>query len=851
MRNNSEQSSPRIFRTENVSLLFDSALPESLIHTGIAKKTSASPRIHIGAENPSPYVIHLGHEREENAISQDPIAQLESDLLNQSEFFVEEDEVEDNLEISIDALHHQLSELDRNQHTSPIHVEVAASKETVPEPSASPLPAFQDKSVIQEIFHTDELQYQADEPESAKATKTRIFPKPQLRLQLFTTMRAKALASFIGLSMLIVGPIHAMQGFSSLPTTAEKTTSHGLSALSELDAAKTALADQEFELAASNFSRAESAFSDAEKSVNELGAGIAFVASLIPRTNKTYDSVVNLIDAGRSLSNAAKLFSEAAAELNVETEAPVPVTEKLQRLEYYFAQILPQLEQAANALDHVDAGIVPEEHQQTIAELKSSVPAAKKSAEEFLAFSETLRTMLGDEMDMRYLLAFQNNTELRATGGFIGSFAQLDFSQGKIKKLHIPEGGTYDVQGQLQSFVEAPEPLTLINPRWEFHDANWFPDFPLSARKMLDFYEESGGPSVDGLIAINASILPEILAITGPIDLPKYDRVITSENVLFETQKIVEFEYTEYENENDERIEEAPKAFIGELAPLLLERIGELEMNELLQVADLFAGQLNQSEIQLYFANNDLQKTIDHLGWSGKQLHSTGDYLQIINSNIGGGKTDGIIDQTVHMQVELQQDGSIVNTLHITKTHRGIKSALFEGQNNVDYMRVYVPEGSELLYADGFEIPDESLFEQSAIPLNTDEDLAFITSDASEHEESQTDIWHENGKTVFGNWVQTKPGETQIVTISYELPFKIDAEKPDTFAQKIKDQIGLRTLDNYSLLIQKQSGVEHRETSVQFILPSDKTVLWSSHDESPVTVQNENNALIHYLIESF
>jgi len=260
---------------------------------------------------------------------------------------------------------------------------------------------------------------------------------------------------------------------------------------------------------------------------------------------------------------------------------------------------------------------------------------------------------LGDERKMKYLIAFQNNTELRPTGGFIGSFAEMDMLNGEITNIHIPEGGTYDLQGQLTKFVEAPQPLGLINDRWEFHDANWFPDFPTSARKLMWFYDKAGEPTVDGVIAINADLIPALLEITGPIEMPTYERTIDSENFLFETQKIVELEHEKYDTTSEERTAEAPKQFIGDLAPLLLERIQNADMKELLAIADVIGDGLVEKDVQLYMNNTSLQSHISELGWSGEQKEAPGDYLQIVSANLGGGKTDSVIDQQVDIDITL------------------------------------------------------------------------------------------------------------------------------------------------------------------------------------------------------
>ena len=82
--------------------------------------------------------------------------------------------------------------------------------------------------------------------------------------------------------------------------------------------------------------------------------------------------------------------------------------------------------------------------------------------EEQMILLEDIAWLLGRDSWKRYLVLFQNNTEIRATGGFIGSFALLDIDRGKIKQLEIPKGGSYDLQGQLKVNISSPTPITTF-----------------------------------------------------------------------------------------------------------------------------------------------------------------------------------------------------------------------------------------------------------------------------------------------------------------------------------------------------------------------------------------------------
>jgi hypothetical protein len=645
----------------------------------------------------------------------------------------------------------------------------------------------------------------------------------------------RALASFVLLALFISAPLHAAQVYANVRSTTDSVKSNGSTALDAFLRGATSLSSKDFASAGKDFSKAAEDFANAEDSLNSMHAVVTAAASVIPQTERTMSSVRHLATAGEELANTAEILSLAGQD--IAGKKSLTVVDKIDLLSTYVGSAEPHVITAAEAIQKIDEGSMPEEYAGKIHELKSTVPALASALHEFTQFTNALTIILGGKGEVRYLAAFQNNTEIRATGGFVGSFAELDVKNGVIERLSVPGGGSYSAQGQLTEYVAAPGPMHLLRPRWEFQDANWFPDFPTSAKKMLWFQEHSGGPTMDGVIAVNASFIVDLLKIVGPVDMPQYKRTINADNFLIETQKIVELEYDKSANK--------PKAFIGDLAPLLLKRVTDADFPTLTKVLSLVGQGLQEKDIMVYFSQNDLEATMDKLGFTGSLKQTTGDSLMIVDTNLGGGKTDGVIDEQANVEVEISEDGTVVNTVTVTRTHRGMKSELFRGVNNVDYIRLYVPEGSQIMNASGFTPPAEALFKKSDVPLSTDEDLALNMQDIGKDESTGTDVWNENGKTVFGNWVQTAPGTSSTVTFTYKLPFKVSLAKAT-------GMFAATSPVPYSLFVQKQSGVENRRTDVRVSLPHAVEVIWTSSDaNSNVTgvATNERDSFFGWLFQ--
>jgi hypothetical protein len=668
----------------------------------------------------------------------------------------------------------------------------------------------------------------------ADAPRRPLFALPKLNIQL----ELRAVASFLLFAIVFVSPLHAMQHFASAKSLQDEALQLGGTALAESESGLSALAGRNYDLAAFDFERANSVFSELDDQVSAFQKDIGLIASLIPSAQQSLSTSKALITTGQSLSEVGSLLSLAAADLE---ESNSSLTERLNLLNAHLEEISVLLAQAAQYAEDINPTIIPENQREAVSQLTSFLPAASASMQEISARLPLLREVLGGDEAKTYLFLFQNTAELRPTGGFIGSYSEITLDEGAATHIVTPDGGSYANQGQLTEFSESPRPLQLINARWELQDANWFPDFRLSADKILDFYDAAGGPTVDGVIAINSDVLPELLALTGPIALSD-GREFTAENVLFELRQNID-EANKVEGS-------APKGIIGELLPKVLTKLTDSSLEDALKLMSLLVELLDRKSVQLYATDMSVQRTIENYGWSGMQKHAPGDELQVISTNIGGGKTDIVINQEVELDVHIQNDGSIFHKVTVRKTHRGIPTAQLEGANNVDYMRLYVPRGARLISASGFEVPDEELFEDYPAPLVIDDDYSLITSNLGKHPESGTDVFEENGKTVFGNWIQTKPGEIEEANWYYDTGKKLfngDGGAPGI----IRSVLNVKDMDRYSLLIQPQSGTV-RDMRVKIHVPANMRAAWSSHDaDSPIELTIDSDELLQFVLERY
>ena len=95
---------------------------------------------------------------------------------------------------------------------------------------------------------------------------------------------------------------------------------------------------------------------------------------------------------------------------------------------------------------------------------------------EFNLSFDTILKILGDKVPHTYMVLMQNNHEIRATGGLIGSYMLIDVNEGAITKMEEKE--VYETDGQLTRVVDSPPVIAHVSPRLYLRDSNDSPDFP-------------------------------------------------------------------------------------------------------------------------------------------------------------------------------------------------------------------------------------------------------------------------------------------------------------------------------------------------------------------------------------
>jgi hypothetical protein len=633
----------------------------------------------------------------------------------------------------------------------------------------------------------------------------------------------KAAFSFAGIAFFVLVIFASFSFFSRNLGMGNKIQGLGQNGYANLAMAMENIKKQDFKSSSQDFEKSYTMFSEASGDLAENGGFLLDLSKYIPFVSKI-SSGKNAIEAGKHISLAGRALNSVIENVysakNNASQKNISLIEMYQSGEEDMRTALAELKETQKYLDMINVEDLPQDKQEKFLKLKSKLPEINTAISEFLNNSNIFVDIFGGNGPRKFLFLFQNNNEMRATGGFIGSYGLLDISQGHVRNFFID--GIFNPDGQLMEKVVPPNPIQKISAAWSLHDSNWFPDFPTSAKKAISFYEKTGGPTADGVMTLTPTVIQKLLEVTGPIEMPEYDVTLDANNFIQETQREVEIDYDKTENK--------PKKILSDLAPILLDKIvNGGNITTLTKAANVLLAGLSEKQILLYSENKDLQKIISDQGWSGEIMETSKDYLSVVNSNLNGFKTDGVIDEKIEHKAEIQDDGSVVDTVIITRHHNGGNTGFpWWDKVNANYMRVYVPLGSKLLEADG-QIREfvKAPLDYDALGFKRDSDVQKEEENMTIDEKTSTRISEESGKTVFGNWTYVSPQETTTIKYKYLLPFKVIPGVQE------------KSADAYSLLAQKQSGSIGSSFESEINYPKNYKSIWNY----PSDQSNESGAM--------
>ena len=323
--------------------------------------------------------------------------------------------------------------------------------------------------------------------------------------------------------------------------------------------------------------------------------------------------------------------------------------------------------------------------------------------------------LLGKDKVRNYLVIFQNDGELRPSGGFWTAYTTLKVDNGKI----IPgvSSNIYDLDDKLSSTTLAPRIIKSYHinvPYLNLRDSNLSPDFPTDAQIFLDGYYKAMGKKTtfDAVIALDTQVLVDIVRVLGKLDTRVGTFTSDPDPRCDGCPKIIyDLEWIAGRPRN--YIENDRKGFLGPLMQSLLANALGSEKNKIGPLAETFFNNINRKHILFYFTVPQIQEAGVKANIAGHivQSDSNLDYFHLNDANFASAKSNIFITQKINHDITTK-DGNVEHKITITYTNpsKASNCNLEKGDlclNAAAYrnlFRFYVPLGSQLIKMTGSEI---------------------------------------------------------------------------------------------------------------------------------------------------
>jgi hypothetical protein len=444
------------------------------------------------------------------------------------------------------------------------------------------------------------------------------------------------------------------------------------------------------------------------------------------------------------------------------------VVETIDKLTPQLDTISQQVEAIRTELSEVDPDRYPEDFRgipvrSQLVEMTTLADQANYVLSDARPLLESAPYLLGSETPRTYLFLFQNDAELRPTGGFITAYSLIQVDRGQIKPLSSND--IYSLDAKISNPPEAPRAILKYLPkvdRWHLRDMNLSPDFRVSMETFYENYQKTVPPKIDGIVAVDTQLLLKMLKVLGTVGVsgygnfgPEIEEKCNCPQVIYELESFADVE-TPY-------IREDRKTILGPLMNSVLRNAFQSPKAKMPGLVDAVLSSVKEKHLLIYLLDEKAQTAAEAFNLAGRMLPTDGDYLHINDTNFAGAKSNLYVTEEAELQTEVADSGSVKHTLNLTYKNPQPHDNWLNADLR-DFLRIYVPKGAKLLDAQGSEI--EAL------------------------------TYDELDKTVFEAFFTLRPMGVAKLSFTYELPSEL------TFG------------DKYKLLIQKQGGAKNNAYTV-------------------------------------
>ncbi|MGH9129095.1 MAG: DUF4012 domain-containing protein [Acidimicrobiales bacterium] len=333
---------------------------------------------------------------------------------------------------------------------------------------------------------------------------------------------------------------------------------------------------------------------------------------------------------------------------------------------------------------------------------------------------QALMGLTGANGPQRIFFAIANDAEMRGTGGMILSYAVLDANDGHLS--FEGSGPIDDLALNAPAKVSAPPDYSglfgPLRPTEQWRNANLDSDFTVVAPVLAGMYKAATGKSVTAVVQIDSVALADILAHTGPIQVPGVGTVGASNAVALTLNQ----QYLQYPGRGSRQ------DALSLLVSTLINRLVAGQVN-LVSAARGVVKAVQGRHLLVWSPSRAEEASLSQLGATGSLPGPGVDFAQLTVQNFGANKLDYYLETSLALSGARPTDkiGQVTATvtLHNTAPASGTNQEVFgpydpqlvKGQY-VGFVSLHIPVGWYLKGASGPTVgPSPSVTAQDGVAV--------------------------------------------------------------------------------------------------------------------------------------
>lgn len=400
---------------------------------------------------------------------------------------------------------------------------------------------------------------------------------------------------------------------------------------------------------------------------DSLSAPWALAVRAVPIAAQQATALTQAADLGADLARTGSVTTSQANYRELRAAKGTIDLVKLRAMQQPIATSADALHDAQRRIEGIDSGWLVTPIASPLASLRDDIDREVDEvdlARDALAVAPDL---LGGSGTKRYLVLFTNPAEARFLGGFVGAFAELTATDGKVTL------GDTTVEGKFNDTLEAQQRQITISPelqqRYQRYDPARYlqnltvsPDLPTDAALVREIYPQITGQPVDGIIVADPYALAGLLQLTGPVAVEGLAQPLSAQNAV---EYLLKGQYTTG-GPNSER-----KERLGESARSTFEALTSRDLPGPSSIGAALGPALAGGHLQFITFDDTSNALLERLGTIRRFDPQPGhDYFSLRHANANPNKIDPYLRRRVDYDVTYAPaSGAVQATATVTLTN--------------------------------------------------------------------------------------------------------------------------------------------------------------------------------------